>query len=83
MVNEEARSNGLKKRKLTGSGVTFTTFGASLVDVFCELISSYRDLIRKWIAMGVGGETVSEIDEMTSQLASIEVIRKELASSSG
>ena len=43
----------------------------------------YRDLMRKWSAMGVGGETVSDIDEMNSQLASVQAIRQELASSRG
>jgi hypothetical protein len=75
---------GLKnKRRLPESGAQFTVFAPSLVDLFADLIVRYRDLIRKWIAMGVGGETVSEIDEMTSQLASIEALRRELASSGG
>jgi len=69
------------KRELPESGGRFTMFGPSLVDLFADLIVRYRDLIRKWIAMGVGGETVSDIDEMNSQLASIEAIRRELASS--
>lgn len=70
---------GLKKRKLSEPGATFTVFGSSLVEVFCELISNYRDLIRRWITMGVGGETTVEVQEMSSQLASVEAIRKELA----
>ena len=75
---------GLKnKRRLPESGAGFTVFGPSLVDVFADLIARYRDLIRRWIAMGVGGETVVEIDEMTSHLASVEAIRQELASSAG
>jgi hypothetical protein len=73
---------GLKNtRKLPESGAEFTVFGPSLVDLYADLIARYRDLIRKWIAMGVGGETIAEIDEMTSHLASVEAIRKELASS--
>jgi hypothetical protein len=71
------------KRELPESGGSFIVFGPSLVDVYAHLIVRYRDLIRKWIAMGVGGETVAEIDEMTSHLASVEALRQELARSSG
>jgi hypothetical protein len=74
---------GLKKKKLSESGANFTVFAPSLVDLFTDLIVRYRDLIRKWIAMGVGGETVAEIDEMTSHLASVEALRQELARSGG
>jgi hypothetical protein len=72
-----------KKLDLSKSGATFTVFGPSLVDVFADLIVRDRDLIRTWIAMDVGGETVAEIDEMTSHLASVEAIQRELASSGG
>jgi hypothetical protein len=71
------------KDELPETGAQFTVFAPSLVDLFANLIVRYRDLIRKWIAMGVGGETVSDIDEMNSQLASVEAIRRELASSGG
>ncbi len=71
---------GVDKKLDLESGATFTVFAPSLVDLFAGLIVRYRDLIRKWIAKGVGGETVSDIDEMNSQLASIEAIRQELAS---
>lgn len=69
-----------KKRKLPEIGANFIVFGPSLVDLYAELIANYRDLIRRWIEMGVGGETVAEIDEMTGHLESVEAIRKELAS---
>jgi hypothetical protein len=69
------------KDELPESGANFTVFGPSLVDVYADLITRYRDLIRKWIAMGVGGETAAEIKEMTSHLASVDAIRQELASS--
>lgn len=72
-----------KKLDLPESAANFTVFGPSLVDVYTDLIVRYRDLIRRWIAMGVGGETVAEINEMTRHLASVEAIRRELASTVG
>lgn len=71
------------KDELPQSGGNFTVFAPSLVDLFADLIVRYRDLIRKWIAMGVGGETAAEIREMTGHLASIDALRKELVSSGG
>lgn len=73
---------GVDKKLDLEFGAEFAVFAPSLVDLFSDLIVRYRDLIRKWIAMGVGGETVAEIDEMTSHLASIEAIRRELAAGS-
>jgi hypothetical protein len=71
------------KDELPETGANFTVFGPSLVDVFADLITEYRELIRRWIEKGVGGETAAEIREMTRHLESVEAIRKELASSSG
>jgi hypothetical protein len=67
-------------RTLPENGAKFTVFGPSLVDVYADLVARYRDLIRSWIAKGVGGETIAEVQEMNNHLASIEAIRQELAS---
>jgi hypothetical protein len=65
-------------RLIPESGGSFVVFGPSLVDVYADLIVKYRKLIRHWIDIGTGSETIADIQEMTRQLESLEAIRKEL-----
>jgi hypothetical protein len=61
-----------------GSGAAFAVFGPSLIAVFCDLIASYRALMERWIAKGVGSDTYADVDELTAQLASVEALQREI-----
>src|SRR5262245_26297459 len=57
--------------EMPASGARFEVFGASLVDVFCDVIASYRALLAKRESPDIA----EELNETADQLASLEALR--------
>lgn len=68
-----------KVRKLPESGFRFTVFGSSLVDVFTDLATHYRELVDSWIDQQRVGATSEDRDKISRDLDGLERIRAELA----